>query len=142
MKITHMLSRPKFLGIFSVLAIVFTIIYFVITGLYVVSLGNFLENAEPIRIVLVTLVSLLTALAITLMIYKQEQPLVCGQNAPAFFGSVAALFTTGCPVCFPLLLSTAGIGGAAALTISQNAVPIQLASVVLLTASIWLTTRS
>lgn len=141
MDIIQVLLKPKFLAIFTALALVFTAFYFIVTSIYVVSLGEFVETLEPIRLALTIIISLLSALAVTLMIYKQEQPLVCTTNAPAFIGSFIALFTTGCPVCFPILLSAIGVGGATALTISSNAVPIQLASIVLLTASIYYTAR-
>ena len=141
MKILQVLANRKFLLIFLLLSVFFTAVYYVVTGIYVVSLGEFLERAEPLRVALVTLISILTALAVTLMLYKQEQPLVCSQNAPAFLGSIIALFTTGCPICFPLLLSVVGVGGSAALAISSNAIPIQLGSVALLFLSIWLTAK-
>lgn len=141
MKITSVLSKAKFLGIFVVLSLALTAFYFLVTGIYVVSLGAFVETLEPLRFALTIIISLLSALAVTLMVYKQEQPLVCNANAPAFLGSVIALFTTGCPVCFPILLSALGVGGATALAISANAIPIQLASIALLTASIYYTAR-
>ncbi len=141
MKITTVFAKPKFLFIFILAALISTVFYLLLTGIYVVSLGEFIENPEPLRVFLTLLISTLTALAITLALYKQEQPLVCSQNAPAFLGGLLALFTTGCPVCFPVILSAAGISGATALAVSSNAVPIQLASLALLSASIYYTTR-
>ena len=141
MNIVKVLQQKRFLVIFLFLSLLFTVFYFLVTGTYVVSLYQFNASLEPLRLVLTILISILTALAITLMFYKREQPLVCSQNAPAFLGSVLGLFTTSCPICFPLLLSIIGVGGSFALTVSQNAVPIQIASIVLLFLSIWLTTK-
>ncbi len=141
MKITSVLQQKRFLAIFIFLSLLFTVFYFLVTGTYVISLYQFNATLEPLRLFLIILISILTGLSITLMFYKREQPLVCSQNAPAFFGSIIGLFTTSCPICFPLLLSAVGVGGSFALTISQNAVPIQIASIILLIASIWLITK-
>ncbi len=141
MKISAVLAQKKFLALFVFLSVLIGIFYFIVTGVYIVSLGQFIETLEPLRLVLIVLISILTALAITLMFYKRKQPLVCSQNAPAFLGSLLGLFTTSCPICFPLLLSIIGVGGSFALTVSQNAVPLQLASIVLLLVSLWLTVK-
>ncbi len=142
MNLFEILSKPKFLGIFIVLSFFLAIIYLVVTGIYIVSLGEFIDRAEPLRVALTLIISTLTALAVTLMFYKSRQPLVCSQNTPAFLGSFAALFTTGCPVCFPLLLQLIGVGGATGLAVSSNAVPIQIASIALLSVSIYLISKN
>ncbi|MDP3741699.1 MAG: hypothetical protein Q8R15_00115 [Candidatus Micrarchaeota archaeon] len=141
MNILPVLSKPKYLAIFFACFIVATAVYFIATGTYVISLGQFLEIAEPLRVALLLVISLLTAIAVTLAVYKNDQPLVCSANAPGLLGSVIALFTTSCSICFPLLLSALGIGGGFALAVSQNAVPLQLASIALLLGSIWLSTK-
>ena len=139
MKLADMFSKPKYLLIFIFLLVLTSAFYLVVTGAYVVSLGQFNQNIEPLRVALTILISILTALVFTVLLYKQTQPLVCKQTAPGLFGSFMGLFATACPICFPLLLSLIGVGGSAALAISQNTVPIQLASIALLLASIWLT---
>ncbi len=140
MKITTVLSSSKFLAIFIFLSLIFTISYFIITGIYVLSLREFNEAAQPLRIVLTVIIATLTGLAVTLIFYRSERPLVCNENLPAFAGSVVGMFATACPVCFPLLLTVFGVGGATALAVSQNAVPIQFTSAALLAASIWFIT--
>ena len=141
MKILPVFSKPKYLAIFAACFIAATAIYLVATGTFVLSLGQFLETAEPLRVALLLVISLLTAVAITLAVYKNDQPLVCSANAPGFFGGIIALFTTSCSICFPLLLSAVGIGGGFALAISENAVPLQIASIVLLLGLIWLSAK-
>ena len=141
MDIFQVFSKPKYLTIFFACFIAATMIYFCATGTYVISLGQFLEIAEPLRVALLLVISLLTAIAVTLTFYKNDQPLVCSANAPGFFGGIIALFTTSCSICFPLLLSAVGIGGGFALAISQNAVPLQVASIILLLGSIWLSAK-
>lgn len=141
MKIFEIFSKQKFLAIFLALCVFFLAFYFVVNGIFVLSLLEFNQTAEPLRVALTVLISLLSALAFTVWLYRQEQPLVCAPTAAGFGGSVLALFATACPICFPALLSLVGIGGATALAVSANAIPIQIASIALLVASIWLTTK-
>ncbi len=141
MKITSVFSAPAYAALFLLIFAFLTAVYFVVTGIYAPSVGEFVSTVEPIRVVFLLLIAALSSLALTIFIYKKREPLVCTQNAPAFLGSFAALFTTACPLCFPLLLSWVGVGGATALAISSNAVPIQLASVALLGVSIYYATR-
>ena len=142
MKILPVFSKPKYLAVFIACFAIATAIYFIATGTFVLSLFQFLDAAEPLRVALLLVISLLTAVAITLAVFKNDQPLVCSANAPGLFGSVIALFTTSCSICFPLLLSAVGIGGGFALAISENAVPLQFASIALLLGSIWLTAKT
>ena len=96
MKIFPVFYKSKYAAIFIACFVIATAIYLVATGTFVLSLGQFLEIAEPLRIALLLIISLLTAVAVTLAIFKNDQPLVCSANAPGFFGGIIALFTTSC----------------------------------------------
>ena len=87
--------------------------------------------------------SLLMSLAITLHIYKfnESKKFSVGKEGIGFLGGFFGLFTSGCAVCYPLILTALGIPTALAL-LPFGGLELQLLSIALLFLSIYFVSRS
>ena len=144
----HVLSERKYLRIFILstvlvsVACAFLMTFISLPGLLY---GEILVAPEIAlrNAVFFVAFSLLMSLAITLHIYKfnESKKFSVGKENIGFLGGFFGLFTSGCAVCYPLILTALGIPTALAL-LPFGGLELQLLSIALLFLSIYFVSRS
>ncbi len=106
--IKKMLSKPKYLGIFVVVAVV-------VGWLYMVPL-TIQGNYDAVAWLFALLFPVLVGFIVAMQIYNRTERKTCPTTASTSgaLGTVAGIITVGCPACPLILLSWLGLATGAA----------------------------
>jgi hypothetical protein len=104
--------------------------YFVLTSVYVLSLGQFIETLNVLNTTLIALVAIATALLLVMLVYRAKATAETRPEA-GLAGAFLGAFASACPFCQPIWLAWLGFGGSIAV-LADYSLPISLASLALL----------
>lgn len=131
------MANRIYLLFFIMLAVILSIIY--IFAWNMVLLLNFYIRYDlwtPVNIIFLILMSILSALSITMGIYSLNKGISIYKKTMGWLAVIPAFFTTVCPTCAPLLLSFFSVTFGVGMTISRFNIFVNSAIMVLLILTI------
>ncbi len=139
---SEVLANYFYSRLFIALLILLGFAYVVLTDVFVLSLMQFNSIIRPLDVLLISVIAFLAALTTTATVYRMREFKSFSKRSTAgFFGTFVGFFATACPVCTPIWLSWLGVAGSFAF-LTQASLYIELASIALLTVSLYLTAKA
>ena len=136
----EVLRQARYRTLFIILLVVLALIFAVTSDIIVLSTLELNPIADPTKIALMFMIVILMALNGTVLFHNYEARKSLGKKTTAL-GTVAALFTTTCPVCQPIWLVWLGFGSVSAF-LADVSIYVALLSLSLLFVSLHYSLRS
>ena len=138
--IAEVLKQARYRTVFVMLLVVLTPIFAVTSDIIVPSTLELNPIADPIKIALMFMIAVLMSLNGTVLFHNYEAKKKAGKKTTVL-GTIAALFTTTCPICQPIWLVWLGFGSASAF-LADISIYVALLSISLLIVSLYFSLKS
>ena len=138
--IRKVILQRRYQRLFALLLVVLIPLFAITSDVIVTSTLELNPIADPIKITLMFMIVLLLSLNGTILFHNYEARKSIGKKT-TLAGTVAALFTTTCPVCQPIWLVWLGFGSASAF-LADISIYIALVSISLLFISLHYSLKS
>ena len=133
------MARRRYALAFGICLLIIAPVLSVTSNIVVPSVPDINPGAEPLDIVLVGLIAALISLNAAVLIHNLDARAEGGKTGVV--GTIAAFFTTACPVCQPIWLVWLGLGSATAF-LAEYGRYVSLASIGLLGISLHYSLKS